>query len=129
LIGIRAREAGAAAVEAVIVVPVAMTIVLFAVQACIWAHAAAEVENAAARGNEIADISAGATGPGVEAAQESLREGASSLVLTPTVQSEVLPGDRIEISVRGRAESILPWLVLPVEAERIGTIQEFRTDR
>jgi TadE-like protein len=126
---IRAREVGAAAVEAVIVVPVAMTIVLFAVQACIWAHAAAEVESAAAHGNEVADVSGGATGPGIQAAQQSLKVGASSLVLSPTVQSEVLQGDRIEISVRGRAESILPWLMLPVQAERIGTIQEFRSDR
>ncbi len=46
--------------------------------------------------------------------------------MDPTVQTQILAGGRIEISVSGRAEAIIPWLHLPVSATRVGLSQEFR---
>jgi hypothetical protein len=113
----------------VIIVPIAMVVLLFAVQACIWAHAEALVESAAAQGNQVADTSRGRTQPGVDQTRAVLAATASGVVVAPLVESRILPGDLVEIHVQAYAESVLPWLRLPVSADRIGTIQEFRAER
>jgi Flp pilus assembly protein TadG len=119
-------EAGASTVEAVMVVPAAMVVLLFAVQACIWAHAAALVESAAAQANQVADVSQGQVQPGIDKARAVLAATANEVVVAPIVESHVLPDDRVEVHVQGFAESLLPWVRLPVSADRVGAIQEFR---
>ncbi|HXX91816.1 MAG TPA: TadE/TadG family type IV pilus assembly protein [Acidimicrobiales bacterium] len=122
------EEFGAAAVEAVIIVPLAMILVLFAVQAGIWAHAATEVEAAAVEGVRVAALSGGQAEPGIRSAQQFLARDAGTIVQAPSVSAAALPGDRVELRVSATAESIVPWIALPLSADRVGTIQEFRSD-
>ena len=121
------RQRGSVALEAVIVIPVAMVLVLFAVQACLWAHAAALVQSAAAEGDQVACALGGSPGAGVDRAQAFLAATAAAVVAGPTVTSSEPAAGEVQIDVRGTAEGILPWLHLSVTASRRGTVQEFRS--
>ena len=117
-------------VEAVVVVPVAMLLVLVAVQMALWAHAAAVVQAAAAQGDQAARAYGSSIGSdlsaGVSSARAFLHNERSGVVVGPTVVASLLPADVAEIRVEGHAEPILPWLSLPVSATRVGPVQEFR---
>ena len=121
-----ARSEGAIVVEAVVIVPIAMVVVLFAVQACLWAHAGTLVQAAASAGEQAATALGGSTRAGEFEARAELRATASKVVMDPAVQTQTLTGGRIEITVTGNAETIIPWLRLPVSATRVGLSQEFR---
>jgi len=120
------RSEGSIVVEAVVVVPVAMLVVLFAVQACLWAHAGTLVQAAATAGEEAATALGGSTRIGEIEARADLGATASKVVMNPSVDTRALTGGRIEIKVTGNAEAIIPWLRLPVSATRVGISQEFR---
>jgi hypothetical protein len=113
-------------VEAVLVVPVAMLVLAFALQAALWAHAAQLVQVAAARGDDAARQLGGTVGAGVDAARAFVRTEASGLLSRWNVDGRVLPGDVVEIQVRGKVESLIPGVSLPVSAVRAGPMQEFR---
>ena len=115
------------AVEAVLVVPVAMLVVLFAVQACLWAHAAALVQTAAAEGDQAACDSGGSVQTGVDRARQFLAATASSSVVDPSVSGSEPEDGQVEVDVSGTAESVLPWLHLTVSAVRRGAVQQFRS--
>lgn len=121
----QADERGSASVEAAIVIPVAMLIVLFAIQACLWSHAATEVQNAAAGGAEAATGLGGSLPSGYDEAQNLLSQS-SMVVIAPTVQVQGSLGGLVRITVSGTAESIVPGMSFPVSASRTGVIQEFR---
>lgn len=120
------REAGGLVVEAVLLVPVAMVVVLFAVQACLWARADQIVQSAAADGQRVAADAGGSPDAGVDAARKSLSD-AGSVVNDVKVGAQVMSGDVVEIDVSAAAESIVPWLHISVAARRRGPIQEFRS--
>jgi hypothetical protein len=113
-------------VEAAIVIPAAMFVILVAVQACLWAHASTLVRAAAVRGDQAAYVAGGTLEAGIAQARSALAETAHHVVVDPQVQASVLPGDNIELRVTGAAESIVPWLRLPVSAVSVGSKQEFR---
>jgi len=122
----RPGERGSTSVEAVVVLPCAMIVLLFAVQACLWAHAATMAEYAASRGEQLATLDGSSTQAGIDEAAGVLANSASAVVSDPTVQAQRLPGDRMEIRVNGYAESLLPGVRLPVSAVRFGVVQRFR---
>jgi hypothetical protein len=113
-------------VEATIAIPAAMFVILVAVQACLWAHASSLVQAAATRGEEAACVVGGSLTGGVTEARMALADTASHIVLKPSVQAKVIPGDQIEVRVSGIADSIVPGFQLPVTATRVGSKQEFR---
>ena len=117
---------GSAVVESVVLVPVAMMIVLLVVQICLWAHAATLVQSAATTGEQAATSLGGSSSAGQIAAQVELSLTAHGVIVDPSVRSEDLSGDVVEIRVSGTTESIIPWLHLPVSATRDGIRQEFR---
>jgi Flp pilus assembly protein TadG len=112
-------------VEAVLVVPVLMLLLLVVVQFVLWAHAAQVVQLAASEGDRAAQSLNGSPSQGVERAR-SVLSGNGSDVSSPSVSVSVLAGDVAKITVTGRAESILPGLSLPVSATQVGPVQEFR---
>lgn len=120
-------EHGSSVVEAVVVVPVAMVVVLVAVQACLWARASSLVNTAAAEGDQAACDLGGSMSSGVDRARQFLASTASASVASPTVSGSVPVAGQIEIQVQGTAEAILPWLHLTVSASRRGDIQGFRS--
>jgi hypothetical protein len=122
----RRRDESGSALEAVVVIPVAMLVLFFAVQACLWAHASTLVHAAAAQGDEVACVEGGSLAGGAAAARLVLGESAKGTVLHSSERAILLPGDAVEIRVTGTAESIVPWINLPVAAVEVGTRQEFR---
>jgi hypothetical protein len=110
-----------------VVVPAAMIVVLLAVQICLWSHAGTLVQAAATDGEQAATALGGSPrAGGVIQARADLQATAREVVVDPMVQTQVLAGGRIEVSVSGSAEAIIPWLHLPVSATRVGLSQEFR---
>lgn len=119
-------ETGSTVVEAAILIPVAMLLVLFAVQACLWTHAATLVQNAAAQGDQIATETGGSEAQGIAQAQSLLASTGSHVVVNPSFAVNRLPGDQLEFRISATTESVIPGLDLHVSAVRIGSIQEFR---
>jgi TadE-like protein len=119
-------EGGSTVLEAAVIIPAAMLVILLAVQACLWAHAATLVQNAAIQGDQAATVMGGSSSAGIAQAQSVLDETAAHVVIDPLVTTEQLQGGLIQVRVTGSAESILPGIRLPVSAVRQGVIQEFR---
>jgi len=113
-------------VEAVIAVPAAMVLVLLAVQACLWAHAASIVQAAAMEGDRAACVTSGSLADGVARARAVLEADGSRVVTRSSVDAVLLSGDVVQLHVSGSAESILPGLHLSVSAVQVGVRQEFR---
>jgi Flp pilus assembly protein TadG len=122
----RRHDSGSIAVEAVVIVPIAMIIVLLVVQVCLWAHAATLVQGAATDGELAATALGGTPTMGEAQARADLAATASRVVIDPSVQAQMLTGGLVEIRVTGTTEAIIPWLRLPVAATRIEPAQEFR---
>ena len=120
------EDAGSAVVESVVIVPIAMLIVMVVVQMCLWAHAATLVQGAATAGEQAASALGGSPAAGDIEARSTLADTASKVVNDPSVVTQVLSGGVVEIRVSGAAETIIPWLHLPVSATRVGISQEFR---
>jgi hypothetical protein len=106
-----------------------MLVILIAVQACLWAHASTLVQAAATRGDQVACVQGGSIASGIAEAQSALANTANQVVVAPLVTASLLPGDNVQMSVTGFAESIVPGLRLPVSAVRVGSRQEFRVGR
>lgn len=123
----RLEERGSATVEAVLVIPVLMLLLLVAVQFALWAHASQVVHTAASEGDASARTYGGGSQLGEARARDVLRASQSN-VLGPAVQVTVLSGDEVQVTVTARAVSILPGIQLPVSATVAGSIQEFRAN-
>ena len=117
---------GSTAVEAVVIIPVAMMVVFVVVQLCLWAHAGTLVQAAATAGEQAATSVGGSPAAGQTEARTELVDTASRIVVDPSVRAQALIGGQIEVTVSGNTETIIPWLRLPVSATRIGVSQEFR---
>lgn len=113
------------AVEAVIIVPVAMLVLVLMVQMVLWARAAQLVHVAASEGDRAALSAGGGVAAGRSRADAVLAASGSGLESSDVV-ARLQQGDQISVTVTGRALSLLPGLSLPVSATQVGPIQEFR---
>jgi hypothetical protein len=118
-------DRGSTVVEAVLVVPVLMVLLLLVVQFVLWSHAAQSVQAAAAEGDRVARSYGGEQSSGVQQAEAMLQDSGSS-VTDAHVTLTVLAGDLVEVQVTGDAVTVLPGLTLAVSAVQVGPIQEFR---
>lgn len=118
-------DRGSTVVEAVIVVPVLMFLLLVVVQCVLWMHAAQVVQLAASEGDRSARSIGGGPAAGTAAAL-AVTAGPGSDVTSTAVSVSVLAGDAEWLQVSGRATSVVPGLSFPVSASAIGPIQEFR---
>ena len=122
----RPDDTGSSVVEAVLVVPVVMFLLLVAVQFALWMHASQVVQLAASEGDRTARSIGGGPAAGVATAQQ-VATGPGSDIVALSVSTSVLPGDSQVVRVSGGAMSILPGLRFPVSASAIGPIQQFRS--
>jgi len=113
-------------VEAVLVVPVLMVLLLVIVQFCLWMHATQVAQLAASEGDRVARSYGGGPSAGTESARSVLR-GPGSDVTGSSVSVAVLAGDSEVLRVTGRSVSVLPGFSFSVSASAIGPIQEFRS--
>ncbi len=102
-----------------------MVIILIVVQLALWAHAAQVVQLAASEGDRAARSAGSSAGAGRLGA-EAVLASAGSVVTSSSTSVAILPGEQVEVTVEGRAESVLPWLRLPVSATQVGPLQQFR---
>src|SRR5580658_5876854 len=93
-------------IEAAIVIPAAMLVILLSVQVCLWAHASTLVQSAATRGDQAACIEGGSLASGIAEARSALAETANEVVVSPSVSASLMPGDQVEVRVTGFTESI-----------------------
>jgi hypothetical protein len=112
-------------IEAVLIIPVLMILLIVIVQLVLWAHAAQVTQLAASEGDRTARSLGGGLPAGINQAQFVLRGSGSSLQ-SSQVTATLLPGDQAEMMVTGHAVSIVPGLMLPVSSVQVGTVQEFR---
>jgi len=123
---IAGSDRGSAVVEAVVVIPVLMFVLLVVVQFALWAHAAQVVQLAASEGDQAARMMGG--GAAARRAQvDSVLSASSSAVTSVSASVTILPTDQARVTVTGRAVAVLPWIVLPVSATQTGPVQEFRS--
>jgi TadE-like protein len=113
-------------IEAVLIIPAVMIVLLAVVQFALWAHAAQVVQLAASEGDRSARAFGGGTVAGSSAAHSILQEAGSDLA-SSLVSVDVMPGDMARVQVQGTAVAVLPGLSLPVSATQVGPIQEFRS--
>jgi len=102
-----------------------MVLVLFVVQAALWAHAAQVVGSAAAQGVQAATDLGGTLAEGEASAGAFVASDGS--VVHPVVTVSAIPGGEVEVRVTATADSIVPLLHLDVGATRLGTLQQFRS--
>jgi hypothetical protein len=119
-------DRGSTVVEAVLIVPVAMLLLLVIIQFALWAHAAQAAHTAASEGDRVALAQGGGTTAAINQAELVLHAAGSDLQSSKIVVT-LLPGDQEQVSVTGRATSILPGFELPVSSVEVGPVQEFRT--
>jgi Flp pilus assembly protein TadG len=119
-------QRGSTVVEVVIVLPVMMLVILFAVQAAMWAEAAEVVQAAAAVGSETAAGSGSSSAAGVTASESYLLDHGGRLVTAPSASVGNTPGGLLEVRVDATAISIIPFLHLKVSAVRVEPLQKFR---
>lgn len=120
-------ELGSTVVEAVIIIPAFMLLLLVVCQAVLWAEASQTVQAAAASGDQIACEYGGSLSGGVSAAEGMLTAHSSGLVYNGSVVGSLLPASMAEIKVSGVAESIIPGMHFSVSAVRIGPQQRYRS--
>jgi Flp pilus assembly protein TadG len=122
----RHDDRGTVVVEAVLIVPALMLVLLVVVQCALWAHAGQVVRLAASEGDQVARSLDSSPSQGVARA-ESVVQTSGAGVSSSTVVGSVVAGDQVQITVTGRAVSIVPGLSLPVSAVVVGPVQEFRS--
>lgn len=123
--GRKRTDAGSSIVEAVIIIPVVMVLLLIGVQFALWMHAVQVVQLAASEGDRSARSLGGGAAVGVASAR-AVVDGPGSDVLSPVISVDVLPGDAEQLRVSGRSTSIVFGLSFGVSASAVGPIQEFR---
>ena len=118
-------DAGSSIVEAVIIIPVVMILLLLGVQFALWMHAAQVVQLAASEGDRSARSMGGGAAAGLATAQ-AVVDGPGSDVSSPAISVAMLAGDAELLRVSGHTTSVIPGLSFSVSASAIGPVQEFR---
>lgn len=111
--------------ELVIVFPVAMLVILLVIQTALWFLARSIANDAAQDGARAAAVVGGSSSSGQTAASEDLSQLAGTM-LSGTSVTAVRNGDSAQVTVTGRAESIIPGWSLWVSATAAEPIEEFR---
>ncbi|MFI6321598.1 TadE/TadG family type IV pilus assembly protein [Nonomuraea sp. NPDC050556] len=108
------NDRGSAPLEAAVVYPVALLLILLVVNTALYFHARNIALSAAQEGLRVGRAHGSSTGAGQGAAQRVISQVGSSFLLGPSV-SVSRTGDTFEVEVRGEAISLVPLLTLKVE--------------
>jgi hypothetical protein len=116
---------GSTTVEAVLVIPLLMGLLVLLLQMALWAHAAQVTQLAASEGDRSARSFGGGPAAGVNQADSILQGSGSDLASTNAVVT-ILPGDLARVTVSGTAMTVFPGFTHTLTAVVVGPIQEFR---
>ena len=112
-------------VEAVIIFPVAIVIILLLVQGALYFLGRAVAADAAQDGARAAAAYGATANMGSAAATSALRQLAGPLLAVTSVSSTRGVG-QAQVSVSAHVETILPGLSIPVNASATSTVEVFR---
>lgn len=122
----RVTQRGSATVEAVIVLPAAMVVLLAVLQVGLWALAAESVQQVADQAARSAAALGAGPAYGRQAAWAALAGVDGHLVVDPSVTITASTGDAEAVVVAAQAESVVPGWHPRVRARRVAIVQRFR---
>jgi Flp pilus assembly protein TadG len=118
-------EQGSATAEVAFAVPALMFLILLAVQFGLWYHTSNVVRSAAEQGVRAARVEGGTAADGQDEAGRFLVE-AGSTIAGPAQITATRDTARARVEVRATANSVLPWIHLPVRAVAQSPVEAFR---
>jgi Flp pilus assembly protein TadG len=121
-----AAEEGSSTAELVLVLPVLMLLVAFAMQLALWALASHAVQASAATAGDVARGLGATPAEASAAARAELAAVAGGLVGAPEVQVTTAASGVSVVVVSGSVPSLIPGLHLEVSATSVGPLGEFR---
>ncbi|MDP9404524.1 MAG: pilus assembly protein [Actinomycetota bacterium] len=120
-------ESGQASTEAVLIVPVLLLLIMFVIQFGLWYHAEHVVQAAAQEGVRSARLEGGSAEMGRRRAERFLARAGSRVVSQPVVRSS-RDSSSATVAVEGHAVAVVPGLRLPVRANAVSPVEEFRAE-
>lgn len=120
------RESGAATLEAVLVFPVLLLLIMFCIQVALWYHAASVADAAAQDGVRAARVQGATATAGIDRANQLLDQAGRTIIVgrrvTATRSAQVA-----RVEVRGHCIQLVPFVSLPVHAVAESSTEQFRS--
>jgi Flp pilus assembly protein TadG len=110
----------------VVCIPAFFLAVLLAIQFALWAHASHLARAAAEQGASTAAAYGSTPAAGTAAAYQFIATTGPSSLTTPQVTTTTGTGNTVEVTITGRAQSLIPWLSLGVSSTSVEPVQQFR---
>jgi len=120
-------DTGALTLSYVIIVPVFMAAVMVIVQTSLWYLARQAALAAARQGADAARVLDAPAGAGQRAALGFARSAAPGYLLGPAVTTSGSGAGTVQITVTGRAPSLVPGLVIRVRQVARAPVEQFTT--
>ncbi|WP_158558047.1 TadE/TadG family type IV pilus assembly protein [Spongiactinospora gelatinilytica] len=120
------RERGSATLEATVIYPMVLLLILLAVNAAMWFHARAIALAAAQEGLRAGRAHGAGLTTGQTAARDFLRQTGGNFLTSPSVRAE-RTGGSVQMVVTGRAISLIPLLDLGVEQVARAPLERWTT--
>jgi len=120
-------ERGDETIEAVLVTPVLLLLIMVVIQFGLWYHASQVAEAAAQQGASAARVEAATADDGRVSAQRFMAAAAPALVDNVTV-ADTRNAEIARVEVDGTLHSIVPSLTLHVHGEAQSPVERFRPD-
>ena len=117
-------EEGLAAL--VVCIPALFLAVLLAIQFALWSHASHLARAAAEQGASTAAAYGSTPAAGTAAAYQFIATTGPSSLTTPHVTTTTGAGNTVQVTISGRAQSLIPWLSLGVSSTSVEPVQQFR---
>ena len=110
----------------VICLPVFFLLVIVGIQFALWSHAAHLARAAAEQGSQVASGYGSSQSAGTQAAYGFIASTGPGTLTGAQVSTTTLSGGTAQVTVTGRAQSLIPWFHLSVSATSDAPIQEYR---
>jgi Flp pilus assembly protein TadG len=123
----RRDERGDAAVEAVLITPVLLFLIMVVIQFGLWYHASHVAQAAAQEGTSAARVQGATAQDGQVRAQQFMAGAAPALVSGVTVIA-TRDGNITRVEVNGTVGSLVPGLTFHVHGEAQSPVERFRPD-
>jgi len=121
-----ARERGSATLEAAVVYPAVLLLILLAVNTALWFHARNIALSAAQEGLRVGRAYGSSFTAGQGMAERFAQEVGGSFLQSPVVNVG-RAGNTVVVTVRGQAISLVPLLDLTVEQEARAPLEKWTT--
>jgi Flp pilus assembly protein TadG len=110
----------------VVCIPAFFLAVLLAIQFALWSHASHLARAAAEQGASTAAAYGSTPGAGTAAAYQFIAATGPSSLARPHVTTTTGTGNTVQVTISGRAQSLIPWLSMGVSSTSVEPIQQFR---